>query len=115
MAKRSVRRRKVAKPEFIEVDGHQLTRLQHAQFLQCVETRKQTNSEVGHDRQREMALGDFLSPYRPSKKIEVGIIEAYRNAANLSIAIGNMSKYPFSLADGIRHRACELLRKLAIE
>jgi hypothetical protein len=106
MAKRSVNRHKARKAKFIEVEGHQLTAAMHADYERCVELRGP-----------ELGLGDFLSKYRPSRKVEGQLHEIFNSTTRVGIAIGALKQYPFFSGDPgvIRTGGCDLLKRLALD
>src|SRR5450631_1778628 len=118
MAKRNSTRRKARKPKLIEVEGHQLTEAMHEDYERCIESRARTNGgRATAARIEELALGDFLAGYRPSKKIEGQLVEICLAATHVGLAVGAMDGYTFSLSGPamIRSAGCKLLQELGLE
>jgi hypothetical protein len=117
MAKKHSTRRKARKPKFIEVDGHQLTPTMYASYKNCVESRKQINGNLAIWQIEQMALNDFLSGWRPSRRIGEQIAAVYDRAMDVSLAMGPMKDYNFfsSRSKPVVQAGSELLRKLGLE
>jgi hypothetical protein len=115
MAKKIIRRRKANKSKSIEVRGHKLTAAMYAEYQGCIERRKDTNSKAPW-RIEELALGDFLSEYRPSHKIKDQLLEITQEAISTSLAIGSMRDFTWCHeSDSITDAGCELVTKLALD
>jgi hypothetical protein len=95
----------------INVEGHQLTEEMHAQYERCSAARGHLNGASA------LGLDDVLSKYRPSRKIEGHLEEAFTSTTRLAVAIGALCQYPFfnSAPGVIRAGGCELLKKLALD
>jgi hypothetical protein len=117
MAKRNSTRRKARKPKFIEVEGHQLTKPMHADYLRRIESRTRTNKGAAAWEIERMALDDFLSDYRPSHKIKGQLSELCHTTTRLGIAVGVMDNYTFYTVGpaSIRSAGCKLLQEMALE
>jgi hypothetical protein len=115
MAKRNSTRHKARKPKFIEVEGHLLTKAQHAQYELCLAGR--TRPDKDREWTLRLGLSDFLSKYRPSCKINDQLLDITQTAMTASLAIGTMRDYMWSQSnpESIRSTGCELVKKLALE
>jgi hypothetical protein len=116
MAAKHFSRRKVRKPKLIQIQGHRLTQAMHADFMQFFEKRMRTARGDDLGRVEELALGDFLSAYRPSHTISGVILDIFDQTTAIGIAIGKMGDYNFyTKTTSVRTAGCELLKKLALD
>lgn len=115
-AKRQTRRKaRTAKP-FEIVDGHELTKAMDADYQRCVEARSRAiaGGDAGHI--LRLGLEDFLSGYRPSRRIKDQLLDITKEAISISLAIGAMRDYTWYNSDSsIREYGCDLVKKLALE
>jgi hypothetical protein len=115
MAKRNSTRRKARKPKIINVEGHQLTEAMYAQYEMCLKSRARPG--VAEERVLSLGLDDFLSRYRPSRKIKGQISELSRTTMHAALAVGTMDDYMWFATDpaSVRTAGCKLLKELALE
>jgi hypothetical protein len=95
MAKKHSTRRKVRKPKLIEIEGHQLTEAMLVDYHRC-----------------QCKLNDFISGYRPSRKVPERLLEICRQATASALAVGQMKDFNFPKGP-VRAAGCQLLKDMA--